>query len=69
MKTIVVSGGTEGTGRAVARHHQGRGDTVIVNVSGPGVPEPEIHWNDIGQARGAAERLADLTHNLLRRHS
>ena len=25
---------------------------VIVNVSGPGVPKPEIHWDDIGLARG-----------------
>jgi NAD(P)-dependent dehydrogenase (short-subunit alcohol dehydrogenase family) len=25
---------------------------VIVNVSGPGVPKPEIHWDDIGLTRG-----------------
>lgn len=25
---------------------------VIVNVSGPGVPKPEIHWHDIGLTRG-----------------
>ena len=25
---------------------------VIVNVSGPGVPKPEIRWNDVGLARG-----------------
>ncbi|WP_129789873.1 SDR family NAD(P)-dependent oxidoreductase [Promicromonospora panici] len=142
MKTIVISGGTDGMGRAVARHYQGRGDTVVVlgrdtgkgavfrdfiptdlslvannrkvveditatfpvvdalvlcarhfrstrrqtaegfestfaleylsrfllshgladslkrsqkpviiNVSGPGVPKPEIHWDDLGLAR------------------
>lgn len=143
MKTIVISGGTDGMGRAIARHCQNRGDTVIVlgrdadkgavfphfiptdlslvannrkvveditaafpvvdalvlcarhfrstrrqtaegfestfaleylsrfllgygltrslkraekplivNVSGPGVPKPEIHWDDIGLTRG-----------------
>lgn len=143
MKTIVISGGTDGMGRAVALHYQGRGDTVvvlgrdvdkgavfphfvptdlslvannrkvveditaafpvvdalvlcarhfrstrrqtaedlestfaleylsrfllshgladslrraekpvIVNVSGPGVPKPEIHWDDVGLTRG-----------------
>ena len=30
MKTIVVSGGTDGMGRAVALHHLRRGDTVVV---------------------------------------
>lgn len=44
-------------------------DPVIVNVSGPGVPKPDIHWDDIGLERGydgvAAQMQAGRANDLL----
>jgi NAD(P)-dependent dehydrogenase (short-subunit alcohol dehydrogenase family) len=36
---------------------------VIVNVSGPGVPKPEIHWSDVGLAGGYDGVIAQLQAN------
>lgn len=61
MKTIVITGGTDGIGRGLGLHHLGRGDRVIV-VGGN--PDKGRRFLEEAQAIGSGERAAYIQADL-----
>ncbi|RSN59233.1 oxidoreductase [Amycolatopsis sp. WAC 04182] len=63
MKTIVISGGTDGMGRALARHYQDRGDTVVVLGRDPdkGADFPGFIRTDLSSVANTRKVVADIT--------
>lgn len=61
MNTLVIAGGTDGIGKALAQAYLGRGATVVVIGRNP---ERGRHFLDTARAAGAAERAFFVTADL-----
>ncbi|NED81157.1 SDR family NAD(P)-dependent oxidoreductase [Streptomyces sp. SID11233] len=61
MSTLVIAGGTDGIGKALAQVYLGRGDTVVVIGRNP---EKGRRFLDAARSAGAAERAFFVTADL-----
>ena len=61
MKTLVIAGGTDGIGKALAERHVAQGDTVFVIGRDPAKGHAYLEW---AERHGAADRARFVTADL-----